>query len=408
MKSNGKFNLSKLEKIIVGIYILYVLFAMFVYDKLLLSIIILLFMILIASKRKTDGRDNKYLIKEKLELLIRHFFLLCILWNIVLGWFDGEIIFENSIIGIVIYSVLLIISVVPFAGVLKAISKLERIDANKNVDIYRELPQNIEPAIIANLMQEDLTDKSDISATLLDLVRRGYLTIENDVNNTFDNVSDGILDKKLVINKNYIDLKEYERFLIKWFSKTSENNNEINMSKLKNMLKDSGDFKANYQKLEKLIKNESNKVEFYDDSSKLSKFSKFSAKWGKRMLIISFCLLIFTILGFLLDYVGGISETFAIVLAISFFIHVVLSIISITIYDLRLPEEYLNEIGKDNIRKWNGFIKFLEEYTLIEHRKSEEVHIWQEYLVYGVAFGVAKETIDSMDKAYGFQFYPKK
>ena len=48
------------------------------------------------------------------------------------------------------------------------------------------------------------------------------------------------------------------------------------------------------------------------------------------------------------------------------------------------------------------------ETPLINQRKTEEVHIWQEYLVYGVAFGVAKETIDAMDKAYGFHSYPKK
>lgn len=403
-----KFNLSILEKIIIIIYILYVLFAKIVYDKFLLSIVILLIMIFATSRRKQIKKDNKYLIKEKMELLIRHFILLCIFWNILLGWISQELIFKNSIISIVIYAFLLTITMLPFTGILKSISKIEKIDANRNVDMYRELPQNIEPAIIAYLMQEDITDKSDISATLLDLVRRGYLAIEEDESNTFNNISDGILDKKLVIKKNYANLKNYERFLISWFSKTSENKTEINMSKLKDMLKESGEFKTNYEKWENLIRSESEKINFYGENSKLSKFSKFSEKWAKKILRISFAILAFTVLGVLWGYVTEISETFALIVAFSVFVHVILSILAIVIYDLRLPKEYLNELGKENIRKWNGFIKFLKEYTLIDKRKMEEISIWQEYLVYGVAFGIAKESIDAMDEAYGFNSYPKK
>ena len=404
MEDKSTTNLSRLEKIVITVYILYVLFVGILYNEALISIIALLIGIYYVSTIKNNSTNANYLIKERLKLLARHFILLSILWNIILGWIGQEFVCEFSLITTIGYTLVLSISILPFLGIIKAISKVKRASTYKNVDMYRELPQNIEPAIIANLIQEQLSDKSDISATLLDLVRRGYLTIEEDSNNAFKNISDGILDKKLVIKKSYFELKEYERFLISWFSKTSENQNEINMSKLKDMLKDSGDFKANYEKWEKLIKNETAKVDFYSDKSTLSKFSRFSAKWGKRILIISFIILVFVLVGFLSEYVIEISEEFGMVIAIAFFAHMELSMLAIIIYDLRLPEEYLNENGE----KWLGFIKFLKEYTLINQRKTEEVHIWQEYLVYGVAFGVAKETIDAMDKAYGFHSYPKK
>lgn len=407
MNATSKTNLSKLEKIIIIIYIAYVLFVKLVYDKFLLSTIILIFMVFIGSIRKNNNTNVNYLVKERLELLIRHFILLCIFWNTIFGWMSQEVIYENSSIGIIVYGVLLIVFLLPFLGILKAISKIPKIDTYKNMELYRELPQNIEPAVIAYLMQDKIADKSDISATLLDLVRREYLIIGEESNNSFNNVSKGILNKKLVINqnKNYNDLKEYEQFLISWFSKSSENFKQIDMSKLKDMLEDSESVKINYDKWESLVKQEADKVQFYDDNSKLSKFSKFSIKWAKKILILSTYALIFTILGAISEYIVKLPEIFYFIVAFSFFVHITLAAVSIIIYDLRLPDEYLNELGKENIRKWNGFIEFLKEYTMIDKRKSEEVYIWEEYLVYGVAFGVAKETINTMNKAYGFDSY---
>ena len=116
---------------------------------------------------------------------------------------------------------------------------INKMETYRNVELYRELPQKIEPAVIAYIIQDNILDKSDISATLLDLVRRGYLIIENDTDNGFDNIASGILNKKLVINrnKNYNDLKSHEKFLVSWFTKITTNSKEINMSKLKEALK---------------------------------------------------------------------------------------------------------------------------------------------------------------------------
>ena len=91
-----------------------------------------------------------------------------------------------------------------------------------------------------------------------------------------------------------------------------------------------------------------------------------------------------------------------------FLAHTTLSILAIIIYDLKLPSEYLSELGEENIKKWNGFIKYLKDYTLINDREVEEIVLWEEYLVYGVAFGVAKETINNMNKAYGLDTYVKE
>jgi len=388
MNDKQKTNLTKIEKILLCIYIGYVLFTKLVYDKFLFNIFFLIIIIFITSKRKNNSTDANFLIKEKLGLIVRQFSLLCIFWNIVFGILLGELIYENSLITLIIYAMFLVISLLPFSGILKAISKVDKIHTYKNIELYRELPQKIEPAIIAYVVQDNILDKSDISATLLDLVRRNYLIIENNLNNSFDNVANGILNKKLILNpnKNFNKLKTYERFLISWFTKTSDNSNEIDMSKLKTMLKEDNNSKVNYYKWENLIKQEADKIDFYTNDSELSKFSRFSVKWAKKMFLVSAVAFLFGIILTFSEFIIKLPEIFYIIAAFLLIAHILLSALSIIIYNLRLPDEYLSNFGKENLRRWNGFVKFLKEYTMIDKRESEEVYIWEEYLVYGVAF----------------------
>lgn len=48
--------------------------------------------------------------------------------------------------------------------------------------------------------------------------------------------------------------------------------------------------------------------------------------------------------------------------------------------------------GQEQARNLIGFRKFLEDFTLIGQRESAEVHLWQDYLVYGALFGIAEKV----------------
>lgn len=407
MEKKSKRNLTKIERIALCVYSVIVILSLVIFNEFLLGITVLIAIIIVMSKVSGNEKEANYLIKEKIKMIIRHFFSLCIFWNIIYRILEWEFMYEDIFITTIVQVIILIICLLPFLGIFKAISKMKKVETYTNIELYRELPQNIEPAIIAYLMQDKIADKSDISATLLDLVRRGYLIEKDDYSQGFNNIASGMLNNKLIVNenKNMSELKEYERFLILWFSKEIENLNQINTEDLKAILQES---KTNYEKWEALVKKEANKMNFYDDTSKLSKISKFSEKWSKKMFIISICLIIFAMIGIGISEIIELPMMFIGAISFAFIIHLGLATLSVIIYNLRLPTEYLNPLGQENIRKWNGFIKFLEEYTLINERKSEEIHIWEEYLVYGVAFGVAKETINSMNKSYGLDSYIKE
>ena len=141
MDNKIKESLSETEKIIMIIYVIAIVLIKLIYDKLLITPIVLLGIIYVTAYRNSKNTDVNYLIKEKIELLIRHFLLLNILWNIIGLIIFQDSIFDDSITTIVINSFLFIICLLPFLGILKAISKIPEIEINKNMQIYRKLQQ---------------------------------------------------------------------------------------------------------------------------------------------------------------------------------------------------------------------------------------------------------------------------
>ena len=65
--------------------------------------------------------------------------------------------------------------------------------------------------------------------------------------------------------------------------------------------------------------------------------------------------------------------------------------------------------GKAEARKLAGFFKFLKDFTLVGERTTREVGLWNDYLVYGMIFGIAdkiaKELADIDPKVFSETVY---
>lgn len=55
------------------------------------------------------------------------------------------------------------------------------------------------------------------------------------------------------------------------------------------------------------------------------------------------------------------------------------------------------EFGKEYYEKWKNFKKYLKDFSLIKENPPESIVIWNEYLVYATALGVAKEVYKAME-----------
>jgi uncharacterized membrane protein len=54
--------------------------------------------------------------------------------------------------------------------------------------------------------------------------------------------------------------------------------------------------------------------------------------------------------------------------------------------------------GIEYYRKWKAFEKFLTDYSLISSKPPESIVIWEDYLIYATALGIAKEVRKSINK----------
>ena len=57
----------------------------------------------------------------------------------------------------------------------------------------------------------------------------------------------------------------------------------------------------------------------------------------------------------------------------------------------------LTQFGEDEYAKWRGLYNFLNSDTLIHERTVVELPLWEQYLVYGTAFGISEKVIKAIN-----------
>lgn len=120
--------------------------------------------------------------------------------------------------------------------ILQSIFTYKKLESKpQNIDIYqRELPSKLRPAHVRLLLNDGLIDEISLSATILDLIDKGYLDIEREKTH--------IVSKEDIFKKNNIkliktgkaedNLFEYEKFLISWIIDKYGNGKEVSMEKI--------------------------------------------------------------------------------------------------------------------------------------------------------------------------------
>lgn len=83
--------------------------------------------------------------------------------------------------------------------------------------------------------------------------------------------------------------------------------------------------------------------------------------------------------------------------ALYLFIFVAILIFIWSSYDkVKQSNLFLSQKGKEEIRKWYKFKRFIEQYTLLKQRKMEEVELFEKYIPYAIAVNVNKKYIQEM------------
>lgn len=85
---------------------------------------------------------------------------------------------------------------------------------------------------------------------------------------------------------------------------------------------------------------------------------------------------------------------------------VILALILVILYSLNLKAKIQNKIavitqkGYDEKIQWEALKRYLEDYSLLNEKDIPQLAIWEKYLVYATAFGIANKVIDQMKAKY--------
>ncbi len=243
---------------------------------------------------------------------------------------------------------------------------------------YRELPGEYTPAEMSVLMSMGRVYPRDIMATLMDLIRKKYLLLEEvsvDRKSLFG--SKKITDYMISLNdeKPLTGLKSHESFLVNWFINDIGNGHDVLLDDIKEYSKKTKtamDFKGSYDLWCEKAEMEARKNKFFDNS----------AKKGQIIGIVSS--LLFVTAGIALP--AALYTNYGLIL---FFLGVVMFIFSARI-------KRRSAYGNEQYAMWKAFRKFLKDFSRLKEAEVPSIILWEHYLVYAISLGVAKEVIKQL------------
>lgn len=243
---------------------------------------------------------------------------------------------------------------------------------------YRELPGEYTPAEMSSLLSMGHVGTRDITATLMDLVRKEQLLLT-----TNKYIKKGIFKNKEVTdyavswnqNAPTVSLKNHEAFLIDWFIGKIGNGNSIMLDEISDYARTTSgarQFKKDYDKWCGLAEEEAEKNNFFDSTCKTGKVAGILTSIAYLGLGI-FILFIF-------------KAEFGIALIIEFLI--------LLIFSARLSRR--TAYGSEQNAMWQAFKNFLKDFSHMDKAEIPSIVIWEHYLVYAISLGVAKEVISQL------------
>ena len=236
----------------------------------------------------------------------------------------------------------------------------------------REIPFPDTPDIVNAIVVNKLKriDSDGISAVIMDLYKKKYVE----------------LDKKgkyiKIIDKNTEQLNESEKYLYEFLKKYA-NDNLFSFSDLKKIL----------SRDKKLAK------EFLTDFGVYKSIVLDEAKSRKYLSLkgtyLSYVVAVLSILASIFFYYMFSKINFAYQTAFStilFSIGVILFFLPVDVFG------NWSEKGRKYYLKWKNFEKFLLDYSLLSQYPPESVVLWEDYLVYATALGIADKVEKHLKK----------
>lgn len=282
------------------------------------------------------------------------------------------------IIWIIINILLIVIYIKKAIKYSKKNKELKKYIPTAKLEYYRDLPdEKATPGEAVKILNEKIDSFTPsnfgkvFSATMLDLSLKGYLEIKQE--------GKKVININILKEPNY-EIKSDEKYIMEFVKKAAKGGNSLTLKELENYIK-------NHPSLtEKLLETSYEKinnqliVEQIIDKDIQKEYKKYKDIQTGYIFAIIF-LLCFTLM--------------------AFFIPIIIFIIdAILCGKIAKKLNVLTQKGVDQQEQWKGLKKYMEDFSMLDRREVPELVIWEKYLVFATAFGIADKVIKQLKIVY--------
>ena len=228
----------------------------------------------------------------------------------------------------------------------------------------RELPDNSSPALVGGFMTNSIND-NEILATIVDLVRRKVLTLENSDKNSI-----------IILTGSTENLSAQEKAIVDIYINDFGDGKSLDLKSFGFFQKVPMSVARKFEKWRAMIQSEMNR-----------KNLTYQGLGCLGVIFFAFFPMIFTFAGLVIGMITG-NKMFLLIVAMGI-------ILFVSGARAKYPRKELAE-AKD---KWQAFKNFLSDYSQLEEAKITSVHLWEQYFVYAVALGVSEKVVKAYKKA---------
>lgn len=264
---------------------------------------------------------------------------------------------------------------------IKTIKNTTKILPTQELDYFREIPGKDEtPADALFLYNKGVTTRYSFgpifSSTLLNLSLKGYFKIETELNEK------GKEQVYISVLRDMTDLNYEEKKIAIFICNAMKGKDKLTIKDLQKYIKSRPETVSRLiEKTGEDTKNKNIQNGNYskETASKKSTYACISVMYG----ILAMGALMFTVVTKFMLLVSAIS-----------FINTILTAIIAGKFST------LTQKGIDEREKWKGLKKYMEDFSLLNEKEIPALTLWEEFLVYATAFGIANKVIKQLKLVY--------
>ena len=302
----------------------------------------------------------------------------------------------NFLITLVVVIVCVLLSVFSILRAIKQANKFKgktKYKPTQELEYYRDLPrENATPAQSLYVYFETKSGIADndigkvVSATLLNLNLKKHIEFQVEKEKNKEKITMKIL------NADTKDLSADEKVVFEFLQKACKDNNEITVKEFEKYIKRTSttDILALKTNINGQTKRELIKQQIYDaEQEKVYKDQ--SSQTTIYALIIFFAIFAIAFTSEFLNVFGYIG----------IFGLIVCQVIAIVINSRTLKKiNVYTQKGIDEKEMWRGLKKYMEDFSMLDKREVPEIAIWEHFLVFATAFGIADKVLKQLKVVY--------